>query len=395
MHLALRTQRSPEFQTALSRQREVSAGDSEALGAAQSLRQRNAAASGLPRSAPIESTKADESAKLDLSRAMSSDPAARDSSFGRNGSRPAAYQCDTGYLRETGNRNGPAETANSRKGSGGFSPGMGISMTTRNAVEVSSSAHVGMPVHAATSQEESAAEADLRSRLLAASGHGQGEGHGGCRLPHASSISPHGSASGTPVTVGQSLAGTTPVTGKATLPQNSPEPLLAGRSAEASSELAPATPSSPRSLFIRIPAESREDAVNLRFLQRGDHIDVRVSSPSEATAREMREHLPSLLSRLHQAGFATERVAPLDAPEGNPDAARRGDGSGSSRQHGNSQEGSGDQSAPQQGRREPQPEGAAPQRRVLAAEHFASLLERSQTATQAINDLNVSQQRES
>lgn len=93
-------------------------------------------------------------------------------------------------------------------------------------------------------------------------------------------------------------------------------------------------PGASRSLLVKLPMEADGEAVHLRFLQRGDQVNVRVASPSESLAQQIREHLPTLLTRLQHAGFRTEGIATLSPEEpsgaspsrpqsGNPDAQAR------------------------------------------------------------------------
>ena len=67
------------------------------------------------------------------------------------------------------------------------------------------------------------------------------------------------------------------------------------------------TLSAARSILVKLPTELRGEPVQLRFLQRGTQLDVRIASPSISTAQELREQLPALLSRLQQAGFSSEK----------------------------------------------------------------------------------------
>lgn len=72
-------------------------------------------------------------------------------------------------------------------------------------------------------------------------------------------------------------------------------------------------PAAARSMLVRVPGELHGEPLQLRFLQRGEQLDVRLASGSEVAAREIREHLPQLLARLGQIGFSAERVTDLEA----------------------------------------------------------------------------------
>ncbi len=165
-------------------------------------------------------------------------------------------------------------------------------------------------------------------------------------------------------------------------------PLMAGRPAEVTAD--PAMPPAPsaRSLLVRVPADSQEEAVQLRFLQRGEQIDVRVASVSESAARELREHLPSLVARLQQAGFTTERIHGLQQEQETQDASRRGNGSMEQQSQRQGQEQSHEGSAGERQRRDAQSDHAPAWRRGTAGSEFSAYL--NGLNAMASNDFNPS-----
>jgi len=95
-----------------------------------------------------------------------------------------------------------------------------------------------------------------------------------------------------------------------------------------------------RSILVKLPAALRSEAIHLRFLQRGEQIDVRVASHSESAVRELRENLPQLLTRLQQAGFSADsfgagadRIPALERADNSAEADRRSSFTGEQDQH--------------------------------------------------------------
>jgi hypothetical protein len=96
-------------------------------------------------------------------------------------------------------------------------------------------------------------------------------------------------------------------------------------------------PPSARSISLRVDSDAGGEPVQLRFQQRGEQLDVRMTSGSEAMAQEIREHLPQLLARLNQVGYHTERITDLQttrASEEESTSHRQGE-SGSENSEGN------------------------------------------------------------
>ncbi len=155
-----------------------------------------------------------------------------------------------------------------------------------------------------------------------------------------------------------------------------PDPRTAGHVAESQAGLNPMSSTAARSLLVRLPAEHRGEAVQLRFLQRGDQIDVRVTSASEATAQELREQLPTLVGRLQQAGIATERAVTVQPNGEAQDLGRRvySPGQGEPNQR-DSQDG-----PPQQRQQQGEAESKFTGRRPQSGHRFAGLMDTSSIA---------------
>jgi hypothetical protein len=177
---------------------------------------------------------------------------------------------------------------------------------------------------------------------------------------------------GAPATGGQLAGGGAVSQTPARTASTTLDPLSAGRAREFQMEPGPMPTGATRSLLVRLPAELRGEAVQLRFLQRGDQIDVRIASTSESAAQELREQLPALVGRLQQAGMVTERASTLQPGGEAHDLLRRGDGQpGEARQH---QQQSSDDQAEHRQPRDAESRPGSSSRRSSADSRFASLL---------------------
>jgi len=66
-----------------------------------------------------------------------------------------------------------------------------------------------------------------------------------------------------------------------------------------------------RSMIVRVPADSTGESVQLRMLQRGDQLDLRILTASDNTVRDLRQNLPDLLARLSNLGLHAEQIRDL------------------------------------------------------------------------------------